>query len=129
MLTVCIGTNDALLPDLAPGRGIGITDFEANLRTILDGLTSPNSPYAVAHSQTPLSIILITPPFIHEPMLDQPPHLTNHQMGLYRDVVLRVGTEWDDKADGAKWKVGTVDLYGVLQDKIAETGLPEALYT
>jgi hypothetical protein len=123
------GANDAYSPEVAPNWGVPVQTFKANLITMLDFLTSPDSPYGLAHSTDPLSIILITPPYVHNPMLDHPGKLDNDHIRHYRDAVLAIAREWEAKQAGQRWKVGVIDLFGSLERRIENDGSPERYYT
>jgi len=108
------GTNDATLPPLP--QSTPLPTFLANLNHFLTSLTSPSSPYAV--TDTPVSIILITPPPIVRGMMevgkrgDRTPERTRE----FRDAVLKLGSDWGEsgKGRGIGWKVATVDLWGAI---------------
>ena len=119
------GTNDAL--DFTTG-GVPIGEFEQNLEEMLARLTSQSSPLAIAHSTKPLSIILITPPSIEESMLEDPPKLSNAQLKLYRDAVLRVGARYHIASDGERCEVASIDLFDRLQ-RAGEEDDGRTLYT
>lgn len=116
MLIELAGANDAsMTDDPKADKHVDLPRYRQNIQEILDRLTSPASPYAVAHSDVPLSIILITPPTTVESMLDNPSHFHNSVVEQYRDVVLEIGEEWVDKnkADD-NWKLATINLYDAL---------------
>lgn len=96
---------------------------------MLNHLTSQSSQYAIAHYPAPLSIILITPPYVRSKMLDCPDKLSNEDLVTYRDAILKIGDEWRSKQDGERWRIAIVDLFGALQKKAEETNDPRALYT
>jgi hypothetical protein len=102
--------------------------YRQNIEEILECLTSPSSPYAIAHSKVPLSIILITPPTTVKSMLDDPSHFQNSVVEQYRDVVLDVGQRWADKRNkDDNWKLATINLYDALV-KAGQTGGMEQLH-
>ncbi|TXT07885.1 uncharacterized protein COLE_04809 [Cutaneotrichosporon oleaginosum] len=109
------GANDSVLPDAeqAVAQHVPLDEYEANLRFFLEGLTSPASPYAVAHARG-LNIVLVTPPPLCVPLMgggafarEREPATTK----AYADVVLRLGEEYAGKA-GENWRIGTVDMWG-----------------
>ncbi|CAK9780049.1 SGNH hydrolase [Cutaneotrichosporon oleaginosum] len=115
LVTIWFGANDSVLPDAeqAVAQHVPLDEYEANLRFFLEGLTSPASPYAVAHARG-LNIVLVTPPPLCVPLMgggafarEREPATTK----AYADVVLRLGEEYAGKA-GENWRIGTVDMWG-----------------
>lgn len=87
----------------------------------LESFTSPDSPYAVAHGEQPLSIILITPPHPHrtpegmEPMEQE----RFDRLNQFREAVLDIGRRWRVKEDGTqRWKLGVIDFWSVLLESV-----------
>lgn len=119
------GTNDSALPTPQERKAVPVEQFEQNIRRILDLLTSSESPYAVAHGDHPLSIILITPPAIQEGLPTD--HDAEHTI-KYRDAVLRVGEDLMQTQDGKTWKLGVIDLYNALSEA-GKCGDPGRFYT
>lgn len=62
-------------------------------------------------------------------MLDHPGKLVNGYIEDYQDTILSIGDEWRAKQQGEKWKVGTVDLFGLLQKRAEELDDSKELYT
>jgi hypothetical protein len=118
LITVWWGTNDSVHPPNT--RHLPLPTFVSNLETLLDRLTSPSSPYAVAHGDHSLSIILITPPPLcptwdpgYGP--DRPRVRTKDRQNEFRDAVLKIGDEYARKqseSPGARWKLAVIDLWG-----------------
>lgn len=116
------------MPSPTESKTVPLEVFRQNIQQILDLLTSPSSPYAVAHGSHPLSIILITPPAIHDDMLGDTPAVSNEHTKLYRDAVLQIGAEWQKKQQGERWKLGTIDFFGALATA-RQTGDSTRFYT
>lgn len=102
---------------------------------ILDSLTSPSSPYAVA--DTPVSIVLITPgPCLHSQMEEfKRPHRSLKRTGDFREEVIRLGQEWKAKEKEQQveegkfgWKISTLDFWGALADEAGGVGEELAPY-
>lgn len=92
-------------------KHVPIPLFRNNMETILERLTSPSSPYAIAHSSIPVSIILITPPGIEDSFRDDPDNVNSERTRKYSDTVLDIGREWAEKhKEGDSWKIGSIDL-------------------
>lgn len=106
------GTNDAALKDAGTNQYVPVSDYTANLHTILEKLTSADSPYAVADTEG-LNIVLITPPPFYPEMLDAEgrTHRALDNTKKYVDTVLQVGKEWQAKQEGKKWRIGTVNMW------------------
>ena len=62
-------------------------------------------------------------------MLDHPGKLVNEYIKTYRDVTLDIGDQYQARQEGERWKVGTGDLFGLLQKKAEELDDPKELYT
>lgn len=122
-----IGTNDSVVPSPTERKDVSVERFEENINKIIHLLVDSSSPYAVAHDTHPLSIILITPPMFHEDMRPDPSNVTNERCLLYRQAVLRVGEAWKRKESGQRWKIGSIDLYGMLE-KARESGDSKRFY-
>jgi hypothetical protein len=120
-----LGTNDSALVAPQERKSVPVEQFEKNINQIVHLLTSDESPYAVAHGDHPLSIILITPPATQDGMPTD--HNPEHTV-QYRDAVLRVGETFKRQERGQRWKIGTIDLYGVLLEA-SKTGDPGRFYT
>jgi hypothetical protein len=121
------GTNDSSNAEVN-SKHVPIPLFRQNIDTILERLTSPSSPYAVAHSSVPVSIILITPPGVEASLLDDPNHITSERTQTYSDAVLDIGKEWARKnKEGDNWKIGTIDLAGAIL-KAGEQGGTRQFY-
>lgn len=110
------GANDSVLADAeqAVSQHVPLAEYEANIRFFLDSLTSPSSPYAVAHEHG-LNIVLVTPPPLCVPIMGDCPFARERVPATskeYVDVVLRLGEEYAAKvtADG-NWRIGTVDMW------------------
>lgn len=93
---------------------VPLAEYEANLRFFLEQLTSPTSPYAVAHAPG-LNIVLVTPPPLLLSVMGDTPFSKERVVDTtkeYADVVLRLGEEYAAKAtpDG-NWRLGTVNMW------------------
>jgi hypothetical protein len=109
-------------------KHVPIPLFRQNIETILERLTSPSSPYAIAHSSVTVSIILITPPGIEDSFRDDPDNINSERTQTYSDAVLDIGKEWARKNKaGDKWKIGSIDLAGALL-KAGEQGGTRQFY-
>lgn len=108
-----------MLPDFPKpvNQHVPLPEYEANLRYFLDQLTSPDSPYAAAHTPG-LNIVLITPPPLYIPMMGDIPWAKERVPSTtkeYVDAVKRVGEEYAAKAtEGANWRVGVVDMWSAV---------------
>ncbi|BEI82850.1 hypothetical protein CcaverHIS002_0307180 [Cutaneotrichosporon cavernicola] len=116
LVTIWFGANDSVLADAEQtvSQHVPLSEYEANLRFFLDNLTSPTSPYAVAHEQG-LNIVLVTPPPLCVSIMGDCPFARERVPAItkeYVDVVLRLGEEYAAKAtkDG-NWRLGTVDMW------------------
>ncbi|CAD6568735.1 MAG: hypothetical protein TREMPRED_004739 [Tremellales sp. Tagirdzhanova-0007] len=118
LVTIWFGTNDSVLPSRE--QHVSLPLFISNLSHFLDCLTSPNSPYAVA--DTPISIILITPPpCLHSQMeVEKRPHRSLERTREFRDAVVQLGKQWDDRSNGKSWAVKTVDLWKAMVTEVGE---------
>lgn len=110
---------------------VPLQDFENNMNTLLQWLTSPSSPYAVA--DTPVSIVLLTPgPPCFSQMGDGNPTFRSiERTRSFKDAVLRIGQEWMMKRDEAQknlhkgahtWKVATVDVWKAFEEAAGGIG-------
>jgi len=126
LVTIWFGTNDAVLPNKT-GQHVPLEDYTSNLNQFLHLLTSSDSPYAVAHQDVPLNIILITPPPMYKPGMDAEGRGNRDEKvtKTYADAVLGIGKEWAAKSS-EHWKVGAVDLWSGIETA-ANAGGPEAL--
>lgn len=123
-----VGTNDSVHP--IKDRTVPLPQFSANLNQIIEALTSPTSPYAVA--DTPVSIILVTPgpclPSMFEDYTVKWRTVENTRR--YRDAVLDVGKEWKEKQKqreesergGRGWAIETVDFWSDLVETAGGEG-------
>jgi hypothetical protein len=103
--------------------------YRQNIETILQLLTSPESPYAIAHSSTPVSIFLISPAGVEDSMRNDPEHVRSEKTKAYIDAVLEIGDRWVKKRQKTdNWKLGTIDLYGAIQ-KAGQLGGRQRFYT
>ncbi len=95
--------------------------YTANLHTILEKLTSSDSPYAVADTEG-LNIVLITPPPFYPDMLDAEgrTHRALDNTKKYVDAVLKVGKEWQAKHEGKKWRIGVVNMWDGIYTPLLE---------
>jgi hypothetical protein len=110
---------------LGEPQNVPIPLFKDNITAILDSLTSPASPYAVAHSDLPLSIILITPPPVEQSMMPNPQDVSNDSTIKNRDAICEIGEQWMSKRnEGDNWKLGVVDLYSALVQEGRSEGMP-----
>lgn len=110
-------------------KHVPLAQFRQNIETILHLLTSPASPYAIAHSKVPVSIFLISPSGIEDSMRDDPHHVSAAATKEYVDAVLEIGDRWVKKREKTdNWKIGTVDLYGAIL-KAGEQGGTRRFYT
>jgi len=118
------GVNDSAMDR----KHVPVSVFRKNMEEILDRLTSPSSPYAIAHSDYPVSIILITPGGVQDSMRNDPHHVLAAESKKYSDAVLDIGQQWAQKnKEGNNWKIGTIDLYGAIL-KAGEQGGRERFY-
>ena len=109
-------------------KHVPVSVFRKNMEEILNRLTSPSSPYAIAHSDYPVSIILITPGGVQDSMRNDPHHVLAAESKKYSDAVLDIGQQWALKnKEGNNWKIGTIDLYGAIL-KAGELGGRERFY-
>lgn len=119
--SLIVGTNDACLPHNPMGQHCSLTQFRENLTFFLESLTSESSPYAAA--QSPLSIVLVTPPAMCVEML--PPVLAEARdpevTKQYVDVVLDLAKEWKGKGEkeGGKWRVEGIDMWASILKDVA----------
>jgi hypothetical protein len=119
------GTNDSAMDKKHVPLGI----FRQNIETILQLLTSPQSPYAIAHSKTPVSIFLISPAGVEDSMRDDPDHVRAEKTKAYVDAVLEIGDRWVKRRQKTdNWKIGVIDLHGAIQ-KAGEHGGKRRFYT
>ena len=119
LVTLWFGTNDAALSSSPTHQNVPLPEFTANLRTMMDNLTSPSSPYAVAHTQG-FNVVLITPPPMYPPGMDADSR-GNRSVEVtkkYAEAVLSIAKEYQGKERGSStWKVGSIDLFNaVLED-------------
>lgn len=122
------GTNDSVLPGRE--QHLPISEFTANMRQILDALTSPSSPYAV--SDTPVSIVLITPgPPYHPQMADDARRSSRsvERTREFRDEVVRLHAEYKEKEAKQDpregewgWKIALVDFWGDIEAQAGGVG-------
>jgi hypothetical protein len=110
---------------------VPLAEYEANLRFFLDNLTSPTSPYAVAHERG-LNIVLVTPPPLCVPMMGDCPFARERVPATtkeYADVVLRLGKEYAALAtEDATWRIGTVDMWSATIKAAGGEGMELAKY-
>lgn len=106
------GTNDA---NFYPPQHVPLDEYTANLHSILEALTSPDSPYAVAETKG-LNIVLITPPTLCPDRLDDPPKRSLEVTKKYVDEVVKVGKEWKAK-EGGNWRIATINLWEAMYTK------------
>jgi len=98
------------------------------METILERLTSPSSPYAIARSSVPVSIILVTPPGIEESFRDDPDNVNSERTRKYSETLLDIGREWAGKnKEGDNWKIGSIDLSDAIM-KAGERGGTRQFY-
>ena len=110
------GANDSVLEGAKQpvSQHVPLAEYESNLRFFLDSLTSPDSPYAVAHAKG-LNIVLVTPPPLFVSMMEDESFASQRVPAVtkkYRDVVLALGAEYKAKEtpDG-NWRIGAVDMW------------------
>jgi hypothetical protein len=122
-----LGINDSSFSE-QNNKGVPIPQFKSNVGTILEHLTSPTSPYAVAHSDVPVSIILITTPPVEETMRNDPNHVNDASAFRYKEAMCEVGADWVNKrSDGDNWKLGVIDLYSSFK-KAGKLGVVPQLF-
>lgn len=119
------GTNDSVL--LPNTRHIPLSTFESNMDYFLTSLTSSSSPYAVAHSNKPVSIILITPPpLCPVDRLDpsKPPVRSYDRQKEFRDAVVRIGDQWQRRlGKGGRHEIVLIDLWDCVTRTAGGEGL------
>ena len=95
------------------------------MKTIIDAFTSVDSPYAV--SETPVSIVLITPgpPYLPQMELDRQPGRSLDRTREFRDTVNELYTHYKQLEkdqtgqSGWGWKIALLDFWACLE---AEAG-------
>ncbi|ODN87723.1 hypothetical protein L198_06953 [Cryptococcus wingfieldii CBS 7118] len=127
LVSIWFGTNDAT--SLPNPQHNTIQDFQSNLTHFLTSLTSPSSPYAAAQNPRALNIVLITPPPVYAPQMDERGRRerTLERTKEFVDVVKALGAEWGPEGregKGKEWKVGVLDLWGAMEK---EVGLGDGL--
>lgn len=91
---------------------MSLADYEANLRFFLEGLTSPESPYAAAHAKG-LNIVLVTPPpLLLSLMVNYAPEREVALTKTYADVVVKLAAEYKTKeTENGNWRIGLIDMW------------------
>lgn len=92
---------------------VPIEEYEDNLRFFIESLSSPDSPYAAAHTPG-LNIVLVTPPPLYPEMMEGVSWASERRQEVtksYAEVVKRLGKEYAAKGV----TIGVVDMFeGVL---------------
>ncbi|ORX35420.1 SGNH hydrolase-type esterase domain-containing protein [Kockovaella imperatae] len=124
LVTIWLGTNDSVI---GRDQSQSTSRLVSNLEIILDALTSPESPYAVA--STPVSIILMTPgPCVVSDMpKENQKYRTAEKHREYRDAVIEVGEKYKalEEENNARlgdrygWKIATADVWQELMSAAA----------
>ncbi|KAK8853298.1 hypothetical protein IAR55_004002 [Kwoniella newhampshirensis] len=120
LVTIWFGANDACLPPNV--RAVPLSSYRENLDHFVESLTNPSkSPYAI--SETPINIILITPPPIFLPQIPQERQSLRRigHSSRYAQVVREVGEDWksreESKENTTDWKIAVLDLWSAIEAK------------
>nr|XP_019044062.1 hypothetical protein I302_07342 [Kwoniella bestiolae CBS 10118]OCF22992.1 hypothetical protein I302_07342 [Kwoniella bestiolae CBS 10118] len=119
LVTLWFGTNDSV--NFPSSRATHPLHFKKNYQYILDNLTSPDSPYAIA--DTPVHILLITPPPPYHPQVPLPAKWvrSTERTLEFVDIVRDLGREWKAKENG-RWSVEVLDLWEAMERKAGGLG-------
>ncbi|WWD03732.1 hypothetical protein V865_001788 [Kwoniella europaea PYCC6329] len=119
LVTLWFGTNDSV--HFPNPRATHPTQFKNNYKIILDHLTSPESPFSI--SQTPVHILLITPPPPYLPQVPLPAKwVRSEERSLeFVNVVRDLGKEYKTKETGT-WTIEVLDLWKAMEFKAGGLG-------
>ncbi|WWC64488.1 uncharacterized protein I303_107098 [Kwoniella dejecticola CBS 10117] len=120
LITLWFGTNDCV--NFPNPRATHSSHFKANYEYFLHNLTSPESPYAV--SETPVHILLITPPPPYDPQIPEPAKWvrSTERTLEFVDVVKDLGREWKAKEQKDGFKIEVLDLWEAMEDRAGGLG-------
>ncbi|WVF72891.1 hypothetical protein IAT40_007709 [Kwoniella sp. CBS 6097] len=124
LVTLFFGTNDSV--NFPNPRATPSYVFKSNTHHILTQLTSPDSPYAVA--DTPVHIVLITPPPPYSPQVPLPAKWVRSQERSlqFAKAVRELGEEWKVKEGSEKnqsgWRLEVLDLWAEMEKRAGGLG-------
>ncbi|OCF38036.1 hypothetical protein I317_04819 [Kwoniella heveanensis CBS 569] len=124
LVTLFFGTNDSV--NFPNPRATPPEVFKSNTHHMLTQLTSPTSPYAIA--DTPVHIILITPPPPYDPQVPLPAKWVRDQARSLRfaEAVRELGKEWKVREGSEEnqtgWRVEVLDLWAEMEKRAGGLG-------
>ncbi|WWC91786.1 uncharacterized protein L201_006733 [Kwoniella dendrophila CBS 6074] len=122
LVTLWFGTNDSV--NFPNPRATHPNHFKENMEYFLYNLTSSNSIYEI--SETPIHILLITPPPPYDPQIPSAAKwIRNKKRSLeFANVLRNLAKDWKIKEKGHEnksgWTVELLDLWKALEEEVGE---------